>query len=398
VWFPEMYIRMPSGNLSPEVRRSCIVSISDSVILLSPAGVNLPECSGTTIVLVPEPVPETRRRPIPASGVVPDRKTVHTYGTPRVHQATHQVASVLTNRAAGEAVNQIFYSQEYAEGMRERSLPRGCVLAPAFCEWLFGVEAGWTSTKPLSSPPTRSKTTLAAISMFTGCGLLDSSLAPYARVRVVCEFAKHCRKVLRARMRDGHLRHARFVKDAKRMTGKEGRGVDLVFGGFPCQDIAISGHGAGFKRNSRSSLFRHMVRVAVSSGARAIFMENSPNVLSPEKRAVLRAILRRCASQGYTDIVWILASGLNVGLPQYRTRWFCLAAKPNFRSSLQSLVPPAEHNMHHGCNLPDKPPLQDWLLCRRDKDTTKRLSMMGNAVVPNCANLAFRHLVHAPIP
>ena len=174
--------------------------------------------------------------------------------------------------------------------------------------------------------------------------------------------------------------------------------MDVVFGGFPCQDIAVSGKGAGFARRSRSSLFSHMVRVAVVCGARCIFMENSPNVLSLKKRPVLRAIVRRCVRNGYADFSWILVSGLNVGLPHLRQRWFCIAATEGFRLRLRSLVPPPEPDLHRLCHLSEKPPAQEWLLHCRAEDTDQRLDMLGNAVIPLCANLAFRHLVHAPIP
>eukprot|EP00969_Alexandrium_andersonii_P339599 15011855-Alexandrium_andersonii.AAC.1 len=53
--------------------------------------------------------------------------------------------------------------------------PRRPQVSPIFAEWLVGMPAGWTSTRPCHLPAPRDAATerMTCLSLFTGCGGLD---------------------------------------------------------------------------------------------------------------------------------------------------------------------------------------------------------------------------------
>jgi len=90
--------------------------------------------------------------------------------------------------------------------------------------------------------------TYTAASFFTGIGGLDlAAEAAGFRVVSMCETKPYCRRVL-AR----HWPHVRLLGDIRHVhaTGFPSN-LDLIFGGFPCQDISYAGSGAGLTGRRR---------------------------------------------------------------------------------------------------------------------------------------------------
>jgi hypothetical protein len=80
-----------------------------------------------------------------------------------------------------------------------------------------------------------------------GGGILGGILLGHTPVCAV-EIEPYCRKVLLQRQRDGILPKFPIWDDVTTFDGTPWRGkVDVVCGGFPCQDISIAGGGAGRK-------------------------------------------------------------------------------------------------------------------------------------------------------
>ena len=90
--------------------------------------------------------------------------------------------------------------------------------------------------------------------------------------------------------------------------------VDLLVGGFPCQDISTNGLGAGIN-GSKSGLWFEMLR--------AITELRPQYVLALRKRG-LDVVLRGLADEGY-DAVWSDYSSAQVGAPHIRRRLFVVA-------------------------------------------------------------------------
>jgi DNA (cytosine-5)-methyltransferase 1 len=100
------------------------------------------------------------------------------------------------------------------------------------------------------------------LALFAGAGggILGGLLLGW---RCVCavELDPYCRSVLLARQRDGILEPFPVWDDMRTFSGRPWCGhVDIVTGGFPCQDISVAGSGAGID-GTRSGLWMEMARV-----------------------------------------------------------------------------------------------------------------------------------------
>ena len=92
--------------------------------------------------------------------------------------------------------------------------------------------------------------------------------------------------------------------------------VDVIAGGFPCQDISFAGKGAGLA-GERSGLFFEIIRLARLLEPRAIVLENVAALLARGMGAVLGEL----ASLGF-DAEWHCIPAAAVGAPHIRDRVF----------------------------------------------------------------------------
>src|ERR1043166_7098544 len=102
---------------------------------------------------------------------------------------------------------------------------------------------------------------LRELALFAGAGggLLGSRLCGWRTVCAV-EIDDYCRRVLLQRQRDGMLDKFPIWDDVRTFDGRPWRGcVDIVTGGFPCQDISSAGKGAGID-GEKSGLWREFSR------------------------------------------------------------------------------------------------------------------------------------------
>lgn len=135
--------------------------------------------------------------------------------------------------------------------------------------------------------------------------------------RTVCavEIEPFCRKVLFQRQRDGILPWFPIWDDVKTFDGKPWRGlVDIVCGGFPCQDLSCAGKGAGIT-GSRSGLWSEMARIIGEVRPQYAFVENVPTLVGRG----LALVLSNLADMGY-DAKWCVLGADDVGAPHRRKR------------------------------------------------------------------------------
>ena len=102
--------------------------------------------------------------------------------------------------------------------------------------------------------------------------------------------------------------------------------VDLIAGGFPCQDISLAGKGAGLK-GERSGLFYEIVRIAERIRPRYLLLENVSALLVRGLGEVLRAL----AEVGY-DAEWHCIPAAAVGASHRRDRVFIVAYSDSERA------------------------------------------------------------------
>jgi DNA (cytosine-5)-methyltransferase 1 len=125
-------------------------------------------------------------------------------------------------------------------------------------------------------------------------------------------------------MADGDLPYAPIWDDVRTLDGRPWRGlVDIVYGGFPCQDISCAGTGAGLD-GKRSGLFFEIMRIADEVRPTFLFFENVPAI----RTRGLDRVLSELAVRGY-DCRWRMLSAQEIGAPHKRNRWFLLAANTN---------------------------------------------------------------------
>lgn len=155
---------------------------------------------------------------------------------------------------------------------------------------------------------------------FSGIGGISFALKPWVRTIAYCEQDRYSQAVLLSRMWNGELCHAPIWDDVQTLRGDSlGGWVDIIFGGFPCQDISVAGGGAGLE-GERSGLFLHVARLAEEIRPAFIFLENVPAI----RTRGLSVVCDELARLGF-DIRWTTVSAAEVGAVHIRKRWFLLA-------------------------------------------------------------------------
>lgn len=162
------------------------------------------------------------------------------------------------------------------------------------------------------------------LALFAGAGggILGGEILGW---RTVCAVERdaHCASVLAQRQNDGCLRPFPIWSDVCSFDGRPWRGaVDVVSGGFPCQDISPAGKGAGI-RGERSGLWAEFARIVGDVRPGYVWVENS-SALSTRGIDVVLADL---AALGF-DAEWCVLGADAVGFPHQRARMWILAAHP----------------------------------------------------------------------
>lgn len=152
-------------------------------------------------------------------------------------------------------------------------------------------------------------------SVFSGIGGLDIALDRAGwEPRWQIEIADYPHRVLGKRWPD-----VRRYRDILEVSASELERVDLIVGGFPCQDISNAGHRAGITGN-RSGLWVHMYRLIRFLRPRYVLIENVAALLGRGADTVPSDL----AAGGY-DAVWQIVSAASVGAPHIRERVFVVA-------------------------------------------------------------------------
>jgi site-specific DNA-cytosine methylase len=159
------------------------------------------------------------------------------------------------------------------------------------------------------------------LALFAGAGggILGGHLLGWSTICAV-EWDAYAASVLVQRQNDGSLPAFPIWDDVQTFDGRPWRGrVDVISGGFPCQDISAAGKGAGID-GKKSGMFQHMARIVGEVQPRFVFVENSPLLVG---RGLAR-VLGDLASLGY-DARWGVVGARNAGAPHKRDRIWIVA-------------------------------------------------------------------------
>ena len=153
--------------------------------------------------------------------------------------------------------------------------------------------------------------------LFSGIGGLEAGLSraiPDAQTVWQVEQDEYARAVLAK-----HWPDTRRFEDVREVGAHNLEPVDLICGGFPCQDISVAGRGAGID-GKRSGLWSEFARIIGELVPRYAVMENSPALNSRGMGRVLGDL----AALGY-DAIWDCIPAAAVGAPHRRDRVFIIA-------------------------------------------------------------------------
>ncbi len=166
---------------------------------------------------------------------------------------------------------------------------------------------------------------LTGIDLCSGIGGITLGLSEYVNPVAYCEIDEYASQVLKARIADGFLPDAPIHEDVKKFPYKSYKNkVDIIYAGFPCQDISVAGKREGLE-GKRSSLFFKIIALAKKIESPFIFLENVPGIRTKGLEEVARTITR----SGY-DCRWLVLPASALGAPHVRERWFLLAYSPSF--------------------------------------------------------------------
>jgi DNA (cytosine-5)-methyltransferase 1 len=177
---------------------------------------------------------------------------------------------------------------------------------------------------------------LNGLDLFSGIGGISLALSDWVRPIAYCEIDPYCQGVLLSRQSAGYVVRAPIWDDIRTLRSSTlGSSIDLIYGGFPCQDISIAGHGKGLA-GERSGLFWEIHRLAKEILPKFIFLENVPAITSRGGLTVIRAF----AEMGY-DCRWCVISAASIGALHRRERWFLLAYSNG--NNLRKQYKPKQH-------------------------------------------------------
>lgn len=244
----------------------------------------------------------------------------------------------------------------------------------------------------------RTRAALTFGSLFAGIGGFDLG---FERAGMVCkwqvEIDPFCQKVLAK-----HWPHVRRHDDVRTFppTDAEDWRIDVICGGFPCQDISDAGLRAGIE-GKQSGLWTEFARVIRALRPRFVAVENVAALLGRGMERVLGDL----ATNGF-DAEWEVLPACAFGAPHSRERVFLVAyaaSQPQLHESKREgherlgavLDAGAMRPVRHSYGWPATPATS---LCRWTDgipDRVERSRVLGNAVVPQVAQWIGERIVQA---
>ena len=236
------------------------------------------------------------------------------------------------------------------------------------------------------------------LALFAGAGggILGGHLLGWRTVCAV-EWDAYAASILVARQNDKTLEPFPIWDDVQTFDGRPWRGiVDVVSGGFPCQDISSAGKGAGIE-GERSGLWKQMLRISEEVRPKYIFIENSPLL----RTRGLVTVLQDLAKIRY-DAEWTVMGASDIGANHKRKRMWILARDVAYSEQVRSCgtpyksvleskgadklctEQPRDYRSNWWKTEPSVGRVVDGLAARVD-----RLKAIGNGQVPRVAATAF---------
>jgi DNA (cytosine-5)-methyltransferase 1 len=184
-------------------------------------------------------------------------------------------------------------------------------------------------------------------SLFSGYGGLDLAvmeLFPDAELAWHCEWEDAPAKIL-----EHHFPNVPNYRDVSKVDFTQVEKIDILTGGFPCQDLSIAGRRAGLLEGTRSGLWNEFARainelkprLVVIENVRGLFSAKADNGMEYDTQTLadwglsgqpvftaIQAVLGDLVELGY-DAKWTGIRASDVGTPHNRFRVFIIAYPQN---------------------------------------------------------------------
>jgi DNA (cytosine-5)-methyltransferase 1 len=163
------------------------------------------------------------------------------------------------------------------------------------------------------------------LDLFSGIGGFSLGLERAGMETVAfCEFDKHARKVL-----NKHWPNVPVYEDVRELTNERLKpdgitGIDVITGGFPCQDISVAGKQAGIGEGTRSGLWSECARLVREIRPNYAIFENVTALLSGEQGRWFQRVLFDLSQIGY-DAEWHCIPASELGAHHHRDRVWIIA-------------------------------------------------------------------------
>ena len=229
------------------------------------------------------------------------------------------------------------------------------------------------------------------LDLFSGIGGFSLGLERAGFKTVAfCEVDKKCQAVLKK-----HWPDVPMFDDVSNLKGKDiEEKIDVICGGFPCQDISLAGKGAGLA-GKRSGLWSEFHRLIEEIRPKYAIIEN----VSALRSRGLDQVLRALSEIGY-DAEWHCITAASVGAPHRRDRIWIVAYADNEGSQgwlyrWADKKRESELGYLGRCSSVYGQPIQDQWSVEPDvgrvangiPGRVDRLKQLGNAVVPQIPQL-----------
>lgn len=157
------------------------------------------------------------------------------------------------------------------------------------------------------------------LSLFSGIGGFDLGFERAGMTVVgMCEIDRHAQAVLRRRFPSATLH-----TDVRKVSYERGA-VDIICGGFPCQDLSVAGKRRGLA-GDRSGLWYEFARIIDEAEPAWVVIENVPGLFSSNDGRDFAVIVDWLAQRGY-GVGWRVLDAQGFGLAQRRKRVFIVAS------------------------------------------------------------------------
>lgn len=178
---------------------------------------------------------------------------------------------------------------------------------------------------------------LKVLDLFSGIGGFSLGLERTGGFKTVafCEIEEFPRRVLAK-----HWPHVPIFHDVRELRAEHVGAVDVICGGFPCQDISSAGQRAGID-GQRSGLWGEIARLVGELRPRYVIVENVARLLADGMGRVLGDL----SALGY-DAEWEVISASGVGAPHLRDRVW-IVAYPQKGMCNRVLLSGARHEEGH---------------------------------------------------